>query len=722
MEKIAHDQARAQARAHIQLYLDRCPDGQHIELRAFRETEQAPGASFWIQSPAQIEGGLAWAEAMYAGGYAVYLGQNPRAESPGTKENVKQVMAAYADVDLYKTDKTRAEFDAFVASDALPLKPSLIVNSGGGLQVIYLFAPSEDKALWLGVQEKLKVIFDDFGAGHEVVTDEARVLRLTPFANRKLPDNPRPTEIEYLNDRELLTLAKTAEALGTSAEEGRRLNALRKSRVSTDANGIPALSGKAGMPPEVIPEHGNGDTAGRNSEVFKAAMRMYSAGFSDAETRGAMAAFNEARCQPPLDGDEFDTVLENARSCWLRGQTVSDEEREEKGKRIMEELEQGRCGSHALPALKIIKRGDMRKKHYEVIPDVIFGLAPGGMGKMDAISTGGKTTFILGMGLSMACGKPYLNIYSGEVPVKVLALLVENDEDHWSANDQTKIEDELGLTPEQKARVDVNFHAVYGNLLGNEYNGDEVPNLLSEKVRESLEAAIKAEGYKLVIIDTMSQAFPIENENDSGQANRLVIQPLRKIAKRTNCAFLILHHQGKVSEDSTGHAINLGRGSSAFNANADAVYTLKPVGSLTKSDQDRFATLIFTKARRPDRPGEKPLKLAKGSRVFTFCDEAEAAKAAPLTGAQKFAEFVKARGQVEGKKAVNELVAELMAKGEGKAPKTVRDWRQDALTFGLILEDGEFLKPGLDRLGEPEMPPLDMSASATGTYGANTIV
>ncbi|MDQ3012443.1 MAG: AAA family ATPase, partial [Acidobacteriota bacterium] len=362
-------------------------------------------------------------------------------------------------------------------------------------------------------------------------------------------------------------------------------------------------------------------------------------------------------------------------------ESISRYESAEDGGRVENETATS-AGAEQL-TLNIIKRGEMRKKNYDPVPDIIYGLAPKGVGMLNALSTCGKTTFALGMALSAAAGKAFLNLYPGGKPVKVLALLLENEEDHWSANDQTKIETELGLTAEHKALVDENFAAVYGNLLGEEYDGDDDNLLTSPNVMKALEREIKSGGYQLVIIDTMSQAFALEKENDNGQVRKLALKPLRAAAQRTGCAFLVLHHVGKVTEDSTGHAINQARGASAINNDANAVYLLKPVGSLTKGG-DRFANLVFAKARRPDKPDETPIKLAAGSRVFTLCNQTEAESVKERTGAEKFADFVKECRQIKSIDAVKDFVAKLKAAGDDKSDRTVEGGNRQLWMPGLF--------------------------------------
>jgi putative DNA primase/helicase len=63
--------------------------------------------------------------------------------------------------------------------------------------------------------------------------------------------------------------------------------------------------------PKVIPEHGGEDCAGRNSEMFIEACKLFRDDKSLEEVRGILSVLN-ARCVPPLDAEEIAKLATNA--------------------------------------------------------------------------------------------------------------------------------------------------------------------------------------------------------------------------------------------------------------------------------------------------------------------------------------------------------------------------------------------------------------------------
>src|SRR5262249_37560119 len=124
--------------------------------------------------------------------------------------------------------------------------------------------------------------------------------------------------------------------------------------------------------------------------------------------------------------------------------------------------------------------------------------------------------------------------------------------------------------------------------------------LLRETIRINL--------IDFVVIDTVSAAFYVENENDNSQVNQAIIQPVRKLARETGCAILLLHHFGKGADGPGNQPIAYrGRGASVFGANLPAIYALdNPQG---KKNEDQRVTLRFAKVKRGEhRPDSVLLK------------------------------------------------------------------------------------------------------------------
>ena len=75
------------------------------------------------------------------------------------------------------------------------------------------------------------------------------------------------------------------------------------------------------------------------------------------------------------------------------------------------------------------------------------------------------------------------------------------------------------------------------------------------------------ERYDLVVLDTQSRALAMEKENDNSEANH-VAGMLKRVAKESGCAILLIHHTTKSDE---GKAVYRGRGASAIAGLVDVV-------------------------------------------------------------------------------------------------------------------------------------------------------
>jgi hypothetical protein len=79
--------------------------------------------------------------------------------------------------------------------------PSFIVHSGYGLHAVWLLCEaSRDKARWRAIQRAIVRTFADYGADPACAPDEARVLRLVPYPNRKLSPTGVPTALVMESD------------------------------------------------------------------------------------------------------------------------------------------------------------------------------------------------------------------------------------------------------------------------------------------------------------------------------------------------------------------------------------------------------------------------------------------------------------------------------------------------------------------------------------------
>jgi hypothetical protein len=184
--------AHEQTLAHLRL-LAHQPG--YWELRALRRNgpkPMMPRGSFWVVATAaaggllyeRLDEALAWADGHDRQGTELFVGVNARSGEGKTKASVPAVTCCFADLDLggESIDEALAE----LTSGSAPA-PSVIVHSGYGLHAVWLLRESSrDKARWRAVQRALVRAFADYGADPRCAPNEACILRLVPYANRKL--------------------------------------------------------------------------------------------------------------------------------------------------------------------------------------------------------------------------------------------------------------------------------------------------------------------------------------------------------------------------------------------------------------------------------------------------------------------------------------------------------------------------------------------------------
>jgi len=123
----------------------------------------------------------------------VYVGACPRFRRGGTKDDISTVVAAWADLDFHQIDPTNRDVAlelAYRRIESLGIPPTMLVHTGNGLQVWWLFHepaaitdawPAERfEAINIGLAQRL---------GGDHVHDLARVLRVPGTIN--LPDSKK---------------------------------------------------------------------------------------------------------------------------------------------------------------------------------------------------------------------------------------------------------------------------------------------------------------------------------------------------------------------------------------------------------------------------------------------------------------------------------------------------------------------------------------------------
>jgi hypothetical protein len=549
--------------------------GEFLELRSFADGRRAGAISEHIPTRAtdgDIDAALNWARQQFEQGRSIFAGYNARQGKGMKKADVRRVVACYTDLDL-ETNGISRETAMKRAVDA-PVKPNLVVDSGRGLHLIWFFSPTDDKAKWTAVQTRVTGFFALVGADNAIRTDEARVMRLAGFPNRK-EGIARPTSIVRYVQPEARTLEDLVRAFGVGDERTEKTEGLK----AFDTGKEPLA--------EVIGE------GGRNDRLYREACALRARGWSVPEIEAALFSINEIRCQPPLDGAEVRAIAESA-------------SRYEAGDALTRGVE------GALPEGSLFKSwGEMSLTAYEPPEYVVYGLTRGDVGMLQAPSNQGKSSLLRGLSISLACGTEFLTLADAGEPRRVMLL------DYETA--YGRFHEDLGR---MTARLDSPQQSlVKENLFSYVAKSRGVPHLnLSDAAHYNrLLGEVKAFQPDLIIIDTVTAGMAIVAENDNGEVTNRVMKPLINLASESNAALVFSHHVGKAGseEGAASNRIYRARGASAFEGMSAAVVEL----DVSRKNQAGERALVLSYRKVKDEP--KPdlvLKLDQMSRWFEVAE------------------------------------------------------------------------------------------------------
>ena len=130
-------------------------------------------------------------------------------DSSGRKaESADSCKSVWLDIDCGESDdkKYKTQIEAIKAAQAfcslckIP-KPSVVVNSGGGVHLYWCFDTNISVARWKPISEDLKALCKahNLHIDPAVMGDASRVMRVPGSANLKLPNSPRAVDIKHPN-------------------------------------------------------------------------------------------------------------------------------------------------------------------------------------------------------------------------------------------------------------------------------------------------------------------------------------------------------------------------------------------------------------------------------------------------------------------------------------------------------------------------------------------
>lgn len=190
--------------------------------------------------------------------------------------------------------------------------------------------------------------------------------------------------------------------------------------------------------------------------------------------------------------------------------------------------------------------------------EIIFGLGRGEVGMLNAVNNAGKTTLLRNLMISLCTGKPFPPFGNFNLPKRV-AFLDFEDSLEFLRSDLSKMLS--GFADAGKARVNDNALLICDVRIN-----DEEMSLSKSYHLFQITNRLKSFAPDLIIVDTISSAFQIRNENDNAEVRRFITRPLKMLAKDCNAALLSAHHIGKakLEEGQTREASHKGRGASSF--------------------------------------------------------------------------------------------------------------------------------------------------------------
>ncbi len=207
--------------------------------------------------------------------------------------------------------------------------------------------------------------------------------------------------------------------------------------------------------------------------------------------------------------------------------------------------------------------------HFDVREKIISELEVGEVGVMFASTDVGKTTLSLNLSLMLAAGGAFEPLVERkECSRRVLYIDGESREGRLQADIWQMLH---GWGDDEKTLVEQNLHLACDATL----DGDQLDLTKRNHLKWLQDEAARVKP-DLIILDTMVSLFSLNNENDNSEVARKVMKPLAKLASDTGAAVLLLHHIGKLSEDSQASTkAYRGRGASAIGAAARMVLLLK---------------------------------------------------------------------------------------------------------------------------------------------------
>jgi hypothetical protein len=230
--------------------------------------------------------------------------------------------------------------------------------------------------------------------------------------------------------------------------------------------------------------------------------------------------------------------------------------------------------------------GELIKLDLPAREEICFGLGRGEVGLLNSVNNAGKTTLLRNLMISLGIGKPFPPFGNFSLPKRVAFLDFEDTLSFLRRDLSVMLANFSDL---EKSRFNDNA------LLICEYADGQGEDLSLSKLQHLgvlTENLIKF-APDLIIVDTISSAFQIRDENNNAEVRRFIMRPLKQLAKDVGAAVIATHHIGKpkIEEGQTKEASFRGRGASSFADMARLVLNLE------KDSVDQTVTLVCAKVK-----------------------------------------------------------------------------------------------------------------------------
>ncbi len=184
-----------------------------------------------------------------------------------------------------------------------------------------------------------------------------------------------------------------------------------------------------------------------------------------------------------------------------------------------------------------------------------------------SVTNHGKSTFMRNVSVALSVGGSLRPVVSAGPARRVLLLNLEGAGGLFQRDLNIMARN---LAPEQASLLEVNFFPTHAPTVDGE------PLSLNKHMSKFRRVARRLGGFDVIIIDTASMAFALNNENDNAEVANRVMKPLVRLARSLNCLIVLVHHIGKARSEEGGareHA-HRGRGASSWGDFSASIFNL----------------------------------------------------------------------------------------------------------------------------------------------------